>query len=378
MRQRLGYHLFSESYLSAHRSGFVMNNNARRGQIVGTGLIGGSVALALRGAGWHVTGTDIDTQTAERAKKLGVIDATGIDQEAELTFVAVPASSLEVEIEKALRETKGMVTDTGSVKTGVARNINDPRFVPGHPMAGSEQDGIEGADERIFDGAVWVLTPTEGTEDLGLRELQTVLSSMGCDVVTMTPERHDALVAIVSHVPHLTAASLMCLADDRALDDAPLLRLAAGGFRDMTRIAAGHPDIWLDICEENRDAIVTVLDEFADRISHIRDVVAESDRDGLTDLLSQARRARTNLPSRYVRPQDLLEIRIPIPDRKGQIANITMLAADCDVNVADIEVAHSTEGAQGVLVLVIARAEVQRFLAVLAGQGYKPTTRELA
>ena len=378
MRQRLGYHLFSESYLSAHRSGFVMNNNARRGQIVGTGLIGGSVALALRSAGWHVTGTDIDTQTAERAKKLGVIDATGIDQEAELTFVAVPASSLEVEIEKALRETKGMVTDTGSVKTGVARNINDPRFVPGHPMAGSEQDGIEGADERIFDGAVWVLTPTEGTEDLGLRELQTVLSSMGCDVVTMTPERHDALVAIVSHVPHLTAASLMCLADDRALDDAPLLRLAAGGFRDMTRIAAGHPDIWLDICEENRDAIVTVLDEFADRISHIRDVVAESDRDGLTDLLSQARRARTNLPSRYVRPQDLLEIRIPIPDRKGQIANITMLAADCDVNVADIEVAHSTEGAQGVLVLVIARAEVQRFLAVLAGQGYKPTTRELA
>ena len=378
MRQRLGYHLFSESYLSAHRSGFVMNNNARRGQIVGTGLIGGSVALALRSAGWHVTGTDIDAQTAERAKKLGVIDATGIDQEAELTFVAVPASSLEGEIEKALRETKGMVTDTGSVKTGVARSINDPRFVPGHPMAGSEQDGIEGADERIFDGAVWVLTPTEGTEDLGLRELQTVLSSMGCDVVTMTPERHDALVAIVSHVPHLTAASLMCLADDRALDDAPLLRLAAGGFRDMTRIAAGHPDIWLDICEENRDAIVTVLDEFADRISHIRDVVAESDRDGLTDLLSQARRARTNLPSRYVRPQDLLEIRIPIPDRKGQIANITMLAADCDVNVADIEVAHSTEGAQGVLVLVIARAEVQRFLAVLAGQGYKPTTRELA
>ena len=378
MRQRLGYHLFSKSYLSAHGSGFVMNNNARRGQIVGTGLIGGSVALALRGAGWHVTGTDIDAQTAERAKKLGVIDATGIDQEAELTFVAVPAGSLEVEIEKALRETKGMVTDTGSVKTGVARNINDPRFVPGHPMAGSEQDGIEGADERIFDGAVWVLTPTEGTEDLGLRELQTVLSSMGCDVVTMTPERHDALVAIVSHVPHLTAASLMCLADDRALDDAPLLRLAAGGFRDMTRIAAGHPDIWLDICEENRDAIVTVLDEFADRISHIRDVVAESDRDGLTDLLSQARRARTNLPSRYVRPQDLLEIRIPIPDRKGQIANITMLAADCDVNVADIEVAHSTEGAQGVLVLVIARAEVQRFLAVLAGQGYKPTTRELA
>ena len=355
-----------------------MNNNARRGQIVGTGLIGGSVALALGEAGWHVTGFDIDAQRAERAREIGVIDAVGIDPEAELTVVAVPAGALEKEIRNALQQTKGMVTDTGSVKAMVARSIDNPRFVPGHPMAGSEQDGVDGADQQIFEGAVWVLTPTEGTDDLGLRQLQTVLSSMGCDVVTMTPERHDALVAIVSHVPHLTAASLMCLADDRALDDAPLLRLAAGGFRDMTRIAAGHPEIWLDICEQNSEAIVAVLDEFSDRISNVRSLVAEADRDGLTTVLSQARRARTNLPSRYVRPQDLIEIRIPIPDRKGQIANITMLAADCDVNIADIEVAHSTEGAEGVLVLVVARAEVQRFLAVLAGQGYKPTIRELA
>ena len=355
-----------------------MNNNARRGQIVGTGLIGGSVALALGEAGWHVTGFDIDAQRAERAREIGVIDAVGIDPEAELTVVAVPAGALEKEIRNAMKQTKGMVTDTGSVKAMVARSIDNPRFVPGHPMAGSEQDGVDGADQQIFEGAVWVLTPTEGTDDLGLRQLQTVLSSMGCDVVTMTPERHDALVAIVSHVPHLTAASLMCLADDRALDDAPLLRLAAGGFRDMTRIAAGHPEIWLDICEQNSEAIVAVLDEFSDRISNVRSLVAEADRDGLTTVLSQARRARTNLPSRYVRPQDLIEIRIPIPDRKGQIANITMLAADCDVNIADIEVAHSAEGAEGVLVLVVARAEVQRFLAVLAGQGYKPTTRELA
>ena len=355
-----------------------MNSNMRRAQIVGTGLIGGSVAIALKNAGWHVTGKDIDESRAERARELNVIDDMGMDSDADLTVVAVPASALEVEVTNALEQTKGIVTDTGSVKTAVSRNIRNARFIPGHPMAGSEQEGVDGADPRIFDGAVWVLTPTEGTDDLGLRDLQTIVSSMGCDVVTMAPERHDALVAIVSHVPHLTAASLMCLADDRALDDAPLLRLAAGGFRDMTRIAAGHPEIWLDICEENREAIVTVLDEFSQRIQQIRSIVADSDRNGLTDVLTQARRARTNLPSRYVRPQDLIEVRIPIPDRKGQIANITMLAADCDVNVADIEVAHSTEGTQGVLVLIVARAEVQRFLAVLAGQGYKPTTRELA
>ena len=355
-----------------------MTKNVRRAQIVGTGLIGGSIALALRARGWHVTGRDIDTERADRALELDVLDAVGSDAEAELAFVAVPASALEVEIRNTLRETKGVVTDTGSVKTTVARGVDDPRFIPGHPMAGSEQEGIDGANQEIFDGAVWVLTPTPASDDLGLRDLQTTLASIGCDVVTMAPERHDALVAIVSHVPHLTAASLMCLADDRALDDAPLLRLAAGGFRDMTRIAAGHPEIWLDICEENRDAIVSVLDEFSDRISNVREIVAHSDRAGLTDLLSQARKARTTLPSRYVRPQELVEVRIPIPDQKGQIANITMLAADCEVNVADIGVAHSPEGTQGVLVLVVAQAEVQRVLAVLAGQGYRPTTRELA
>lgn len=354
---------------------------AGRAQVVGTGLIGGSVAAALRKSGWHVTGRDAVGDRAQRALELGCLDAVGTDPEATFCVVAVPAALLADQVAIALADTAAagaVVTDTGSVKTPVARAIADPRFVPGHPMAGSEQDGIEGANPDMFAGAVWALTPNETTDDSSLRSARAVLAGLGSDVVTMTPERHDALVAVVSHVPHLAAASLMCLADDRADDDAPLLRLAAGGFRDMTRIAAGHPGIWLDICGENRDAIVNVLDELSERLMQMREVVAGADRDGLRAVLTQARRARTNLPSRYVRPQELLEVRVPIPDRKGQIAAITMLAADCDVNVADIEVAHSPEGAEGVLVLVVARTEAQRFLAALAGQGYHPTTRDLA
>ncbi len=318
---------------------------------------------------------------AQRALELGCLDAVGTDPEATFWVVAVPTARLAAEVRRALADSAAagaVVTDTGSVKTAVSESVGDPRFVPGHPMAGSEQEGVDGANPDMFAGAVWALTPTDATDDHALRSCQRVLAAFGSDVVTMTPQRHDALVAVVSHVPHLTAASLMCLADDRALDDAPLLRLAAGGFRDMTRIAAGHPGIWLDICGENSEAIVAVLDELAERLAQVRDVVATADRDGLRDVLTQARRARTNLPSRYVRPQELLEVRVPIPDRKGQIAAITMLAADCDVNVADIEVAHSPEGSEGVLVLVVARTEAQRFLAALAGQGYHPTTRDLA
>ena len=355
-----------------------MSAEARRAQVVGTGLIGGSVGFALRRKGWHVTGRDAVSGHAERAVQLGAVDAVGTDPDAEMTFVAVPPSVLVEEIERSLAESTGIVTDTGSVKTVVASSITNARFVAGHPMAGSEQDGVDGADPDLFVGNRWVLTPGPDSADESLRRLQVVLTSLGADVVTMTPARHDRLVAVVSHVPHLTAAALMALADDRALDDSPLLRLAAGGFRDMTRVAAGHPGIWLDICSQNDVAIVAVLDEFISRLGDVKSMVASGDRDAMSALLSKARAARINLPDRNMHPQDLLEIRVPIPDRPGQIAAITMLAADCEVNVADIEMAHSAEGERGVLVLVVARAEVQRFLAALAGQSYHPTTRELA
>lgn len=353
----------------------------RRAQIVGTGLIGGSVAAALRSRGWHVTGRDAEEAHAARALELGVIDDVGTDVAAEVTFVAVPPASLLAEVERALADTDaagGVVTDTGSVKSTVTSAIDHPRFVAGHPMAGSEQEGVDGADASMFHGNVWVLTPGEATDDRSLQRVQAVVAGLGADIVTMGPQRHDRLVAVVSHVPHLTAATLMALADDRALDDSPLLRLAAGGFRDMTRVAAGHPGIWLDIASENRKAIVDVLDEFGERLAHMRQLVESGDSEGLRTVLTQARAARNNLPARGVRPQDLIEVRVPIPDRPGQIAAITMLAADTDVNVMDIEIAHSPEGTAGVLVLVVARAEVQRFIAALGGQGYRPTTRELA
>lgn len=344
-------------------------------------MIGGSVAAALRSAGWRVTGRDIDERAASRALELGVVDDIGSDPLADLTVVAVPPQHLVAEVLKALEDTReagGVVTDTGSVKHPVTSSVTDARFVAGHPMAGSEQDGVDGADPDLFRGNRWVLTPSVQSSDESMRVVRLALNAVGAEVVTMTPERHDRLVALVSHVPHLTAASLMDLAAQRALDDAPLLRLAAGGFRDMTRIAAGHPGIWLDIVDQNAQAIVAVLDEFILRLQGVRTMVVDGDQQALSDLLGRARAARRNLPDRNLHPQELLEVRVPIPDRPGQIAAISMLAADCDVNVADIEVAHSPEGNAGVLVLVVARTEVQRLLAALAGQGYHPTTRDLA
>ena len=183
--------------------------------------------------------------------------------------------------------------------------------------------------------------------------MRQIVGTLGAEVVALPPDRHDQLVAVVSHVPHLTAASLMGLADERSEEHRALLRLAAGGFRDMTRIASGHPGIWPDICSDNRTAIVEVLDDLTDALRHMRDVVAGDDRKELLATLERARSARVNLPARFRTAADLREVRIPVPDRPGVVADVAILAADLDVNIVDLEIAHSTEGPQGVLVMLI-------------------------
>jgi prephenate dehydrogenase len=244
-------------------------------------------------------------------------------------------------------------------------------------MAGSEQDGVAGADPDLFAGAVWVLTPTSSTDDAAFARLRSVIASLGADIVALAPEHHDALVAVVSHVPHLTAASLMGLADERGTEHRALLRLAAGGFRDMTRIASGHPGIWPDICAENRDAIVDVLDGLVASLQDVRAVVATGDRDGLLSVLDRARTARANLPTRLTGMGDLCEVRVPVPDRAGVLAEITTLAGTLDVNIADLEIAHSSEGDRGVLILVVEAGAAERLRAGLVEHGFRPAVLPL-
>jgi prephenate dehydrogenase len=323
-----------------------------------------------------VTGRDADAERAARALELGALDAVGHDPDAEVTFIATPVSSIASEAERALRG-GGIVTDVGSVKGAVVSAVNDARFIGGHPMAGSEQDGVDGADPELFEGATWVLTPTADTDPQAYTRLRSIVSSMGADVVAVAPDRHDELVAMVSHVPHLTAATLMGLAAEGAEEHATLLRLAAGGFRDMTRIAAGHPGIWPDICAENAGAITSILDRLVTSLTQMRDIVANSDRDELLNRLERARAARTNLPSRAPRPEDVVEVRVPVPDRPGVLAEVTTLAGELDVNVYDLEIAHSAEGDRGVLLVVIDARHADLVRGALLARGYRPSVQPL-
>jgi prephenate dehydrogenase len=347
-----------------------------RAAVVGTGLIGGSIGLALRARGWHVTGRDADPARAARALELGALDAVGEDAAAEITFVATPVSSIVGEARRALAG-GGVVTDVGGVKGPVVAGVDDPRFVGGHPMAGSEQEGVDGARPDLFEGATWVLTPTLDTDAGAYTRVRSVVTGLGAEVLALPPERHDDLVATVSHVPHLAAATLMVLAARGAEEHAALLRLAAGGFRDMTRIAAGDPGIWPDICTENRQAIVKALDELVAALSTMRDLVVLGDRPGLLQALERARHARTNLPTKTAHPDELAELRVPVPDRPGVLAEVTTLLGELAVNIVDIEIAHSSEGPQGVLLVVVDLAAVDLVHDALHARGYRPSIRRL-
>jgi len=347
-----------------------------RAQIVGTGLIGGSIGLALRQRGWWVTGRDHDARRQTQALELGALDQIGTDPTAAVTFIATPAGAVAAEATEALGRA-GVVTDVAGIKGPVLARVDHPRFVGGHPMAGSEQEGVEGSDPDMFEGATWVLTPAANTDPVAFATVRSVVTALGANVVELPAARHDDLVALVSHVPHLTAATLMNLAADTALEHATLLRLAAGGFRDMTRIAAGEPAIWPDLCVDNRTGILDVLDRLLVALGEVRQMVATGDRGQLLDMLERARQGRVNLPAGAPSSENTAEVRVPVPDRPGVLAEVTTLLGEMAVNIYDLEIAHSAEGDRGVLVLVVDAFATDRVRQALHVRDFRCSVRRL-
>jgi prephenate dehydrogenase len=357
--------------------------------VIGTGLVGGSIGLACKEHGHDVVGFDRDGERSARALELGAIDRVAPDvvgavAAVDIAFVAVPVRAIAAAVCDALNAGAPLVTDVGSVKGSVVADViacsgdGAGRFVGGHPMAGSEQDGVDGARADLFVGAAWVLTPTAATGEAEFTRLRNLIREFGAEVVSVTPEDHDVLVSFVSHVPQLAASTLMDVATTREAEHRALLRLAAGGFRDMTRIAASHPSIWLDILTSNRDAVLAALDEYLSALGDARELVASGDREQLEKLLERARAARRNLPVGASLMGDLVEVLIPVPDRPGVLAEVTTTAGRLGVNVANMEIAHSLEGAAGVLELTISAADASAFESALRELGYQTSRRELA
>ena len=355
--------------------------------ILGTGLVGASLGMALSRlpevdevAGFDRSDTELQTALGRGAIQRAAASARDAVADADVVVIAVPVSAVPgvaEEIAPALRPGT-ILTDVASVKATVVQALE--RFAPagvqvigGHPMAGSAETGAAHASAELFVGATYLLTPTPQTDPEAYQRLHGLVASLGARVLAVTPERHDLLVAVISHLPQLAASTLMNLAAERARDEhAGLLLLAAGGFRDATRVAASNPDLWLDICAENREAIVAVLADYEERVRDLREVLSAADDGGLRTMLSAARDARRSLPGKETQRGELVELSLPIPDRPGVLAEVTTTVGGAGVNIEDFGIEHSPEGGRGRLrMAILGVAEAERARAALEALGYE-------
>ena len=336
--------------------------------IVGTGLVGASLGLAFARLADvdEVVGWDNDEQQLGVAVRRGAVtraatSAVEAAREADIVVLAVPVSAMAAaaaEVGAAMRP-GAILTDVASVKATIVQSLEagagpGVHVVGGHPMAGSHEAGAAHASADLFVGATYLLTPTAGTDAGAYQRLHALVGQIGARPLAVDPDHHDALVAVISHLPQLAATTLMNLAADRAREEhAGLLLLAAGGFRDATRVAASEPKLWVDICLQNRDAIVAVLDDYRERIGALRSVVAVGDMGSLQQVLGDARAARRALPGKETATGALVELHLPIPDRPGVLAEVTTTVGSVGVNIEDLGIVHAPEGGRGVLRLAI-------------------------
>jgi len=278
----------------------------RRLAVIGVGLIGGSLARALREAGAveEVVGCGRGRENLEKAMALGVIDRYSHEvgeavAGADMVFVGVPLGAVKG-VFAAMRgrlAAGAVVTDGGSAKGSVVRDAEavfgevPPFFVPGHPIAGTERNGVEASFATLYRNRRVILTPLEGTDPEALARVRAMWEACGAEVAEMSVEHHDEVLAATSHLPHMLAFGLVdALARMKENDE--IFRYAAGGFRDFTRIASSNPVMWRDICIANAGALSRMLSAFADEMKDLAESIARGDGDHLLEIFQRAKAAR--------------------------------------------------------------------------------------
>ncbi|WP_198265552.1 prephenate dehydrogenase [sulfur-oxidizing endosymbiont of Gigantopelta aegis] len=274
--------------------------------IIGVGLIGGSFARAIRSAGMieKIIGCGRNTQNLEKALALGVIDDFYLDiqsavKQADLIFIATPVCSFQqilTEVKEAMKA-DAIITDAGSTKSSVIAAAKavftevPENFIPGHPIAGTENSGVEASFAELYQDHRVILTPLENSNASALECVQELWEAAGAKVVTMTAQHHDLVLAATSHLPHLLAFSLVNTLT--TLDEKQeIFENAAGGFRDFTRIASSDPVMWQDICLANRDALLEHLDHFSHDLQELRSALVKGDGEKLKAVFTRAKQSR--------------------------------------------------------------------------------------
>jgi prephenate dehydrogenase len=350
--------------------------------VVGVGLIGGSIGLALQERlGASVTGYDPAEPVRDEALQRGAITRAAASageaaSDAELVFVAAPVSALAGAIDEVLAAAPAdcAVTDVGSTKRELVGGRDDARFIGGHPLAGAETSGVEHARADLFDGATWYLTPGSGTSGALYERLHKTLAGIGAQPTAIDAADHDRVMASVSHLPHVFANVLVAQAA-RALGDGEQVPATGPSFRDATRVAGASATIWPDIYLSNRAALVTLIDEVQGRLTYVRNALAAGERSAIEQWNDGARADRDALLGAGLVGGAVFELRASVPDRPGIVAEIALALGRAAINIVDIALSPSRDGGQGAVALWIQGEEQAERAVTLIGELGIPVAR---
>jgi prephenate dehydrogenase len=351
--------------------------------VIGAGLIGTSVALALRGHGASVWLSDRDPAAAQLAADIGagqVLPAGGPPAgPADIAVLAVPPAAVPAEL--AAAQARGLArcyTDVASVKRLPLQGARElgcdlTSYVPGHPLSGRERSGPAAARADLFLGRPWVLCPVPQTAPAAVAAATGLASACGAQPVELPAAEHDRFVALVSHVPHLVAVAMAA-----RLEDAPdaALALAGQGLRDVTRIAGGDPGLWAQILTANAGPISQILAHVAEELDAAAAGLAgiAGDDDGvkqLTDLLERGGAGVARIPGKRGGPApDYAIVQVVIPDRPGELARLFEAAGEAGINIEDVAIEHSPGLPAGVAELSVRPAAAERLTSALAACGW--------
>lgn len=331
--------------------------------VIGLGLIGGSMALAIRQSKKAIiAGYDINKSSIEQAISLGVIDyGTTIDKgakDADLIILATPVDIIQkilLDLSKLELKPTTIITDVGSTKRHIvneAKHLFAGRatFIGGHPMAGSHKSGVLASKSHLFENAFYFLTPDETVESEKVTLLKNYLEGTKATFLTINPKQHDEVVGVISHFPHVIASSLVHQLSHFNSGELNMSRLAAGGFRDITRIASSDPTMWQRICMDNRDVLLHLFDSWDQIMTKMKKALIENNEHAIFSFFKNAKDYRDQIPTKDkgVMPS-YYDLYVDVPDYPGIIAKITEIIAKNGISITNIRIIELRENILGVL-----------------------------
>ncbi|MFC3882712.1 prephenate dehydrogenase [Bacillus songklensis] len=333
--------------------------------VIGLGLIGGSLALAIKAEYPQTTiiGFDVNEEQLKLAKSLKVVDeATSSLEEgvrdADFIIIAVPVTQAEhvlVELSSLPLKQDVIVTDVGSTKKQIVEKSEllanqGIRFIGGHPMAGSHKSGVTAAKAHLFENAFYILTPSAEASKDDIHVLTHLLKGTKANFITLSPEEHDRIAGVISHFPHIIAASLVHQTEKYQRQHELVTKLAAGGFRDITRIASSSPAMWRDILLHNKEALLSMFEQWLDEMNDVRNMIEKGDAERIYHYFSKAKQFRDGLPvrARGAIPS-FYDLYVDVPDYPGIISEVTGYLAEEKISITNIRILETREDIYGVL-----------------------------